>query len=136
MPAPAIVLAARGLLGTPFLHQGRSRLGADCAGMVILCERELGSDPPDVAGYGKSPWKDGLREAMEAFYGPARTDGPFVGDRVLMRFRREPQHVAIVGDYFAGGLSLIHCHSGVGVVTEHRLSGSRWERFIVGIYRP
>ena len=44
MPADpdAIIAAARAWLGVPWRHQGRTRQGVDCAGLVVLVGREFG----------------------------------------------------------------------------------------------
>lgn len=39
-----LISNARSWVGTRFLHQGRSRFGADCLGFIAACLHELGSD--------------------------------------------------------------------------------------------
>lgn len=51
------------------------------------------------------------------------------GDVLLMRFKNDPQHLAI----FAGE-TIIHSYSTVGMVCEHRLADV-WIARIVGVYR-
>jgi hypothetical protein len=55
------------------------------------------------------------------------------GDFVLIAFEREPSHLAILGDYHGGGLSLIHAYAGVRKVIEHVLSDD-WRARIVAAY--
>jgi cell wall-associated NlpC family hydrolase len=136
----ALVQAARNYLGVPFAHQGRAAFGMDCAGLLVLAEFDCGRVLRDVAAYGKTPWKDGLEAALVDNYG-APVTGPIVpGDKLLMRFRREPQHIAIATDYFLGGLGIIHTRSDLargiqrGRVVEHRLD-ERWASYIVRVYR-
>lgn len=45
--------AARGYVGCPWKHQGRSRLGLDCIGLVVLALRDCGLDAPMTAVYGR-----------------------------------------------------------------------------------
>jgi len=52
---------------------------------------------------------------------------------VLIRFQRNPHHLALVGDYLYGGLSLIHADSTLGRVVEHRLD-EVWRRLIVAAF--
>lgn len=133
---PPLVAAVRQYLGAPWVHQGRAADGPDCAGLLHLGLRKLGwTDLPDVAAYGRLPWRDGLRRAVEAFYGRP-VGGLQVGDVVLMARRKgKPEsHIAIVGDYCLGGLSLIHTRADVGSVVEHRLSDDE-RACIVAAYR-
>jgi cell wall-associated NlpC family hydrolase len=51
--ADAIVAEARGWLGVPWRHQGRSRAGVDCAGLVTLVAKALGLADYDTTGYGR-----------------------------------------------------------------------------------
>lgn len=135
-----LVEAARRYIGTPFRHQGRDANGLDCAGLVLLALNDIGEFPDDVDGYGLSPWRGGLRDAVEAFYGPPIDDAPEPGDVLLMRFRAEPQHLAIATDYYLGGLGIIHTRSDLrrgqqrGQVVEHRLNDV-WAKRIVKVYR-
>lgn len=66
-----------------------------------------------------------------------RTDGALdVGDVLLLRDMRlpAPTHLAIVGDYFAGGFSLIHAHAPSRRVIETRLDDA-WRHQVVAAYR-
>ena len=56
------------------------------------------------------------------------------GDVLLFRFDQYPQHLAIVGDYPAGGLSIIHAFAQSRKVVEVRLD-ERWISRIVAAYR-
>lgn len=89
----------------------------------------------DRQDYGREPWRDGLRQSLQANFGdPIKVWQP--GDVALLRRvdLSEPSHVGILGDYPQGGLSLIHCHSRIAV-TEHRID-EFWERLILDVYRP
>ena len=131
-----LVAAARAYMDVPFAHQGRSRTGMDCAGLALLALRDCGYAPADIPAYGRTPWRDGLQAAIEAFYGAPVAGEPEPGDLLLMRIDgAEPQHIAIVGDYIGGGLSLIHTRADARKrVTEHRLC-NKWRSRIVAIYR-
>ncbi len=56
------------------------------------------------------------------------------GDLLLMRFEQEPQHLAIVGDYEFGGLSIIHAYAQARKVVETRLDDV-WLSRVVVAYR-
>lgn len=129
----AIVSAARGYLGTPWRHQGRVKgHGVDCVGLVVCVCRELGVVGPDwdVKGYSRVP--DGkelerhLHENLSAI--PRAEIAP--GCVVCVAFDKHPQHVAIVGDYVHGGLSMIHAEMRSGKVVEHRLLFGGAMRFV------
>lgn len=134
-----VVTEARRWIGTPFHHQARQRgVGCDCGGLVGGVAVALGIVPrdwwaqvfdPQWGGYGRQPAHGTLQRVCESFMRPV--DQPLPGDVVLMRFAREPQHVAIVGDH--GGLSLIHGYEAIGAVCEHALD-DKWRRRIVQAY--
>lgn len=132
MSAAQIVAAARACLGTPFHHQGRQPgVGIDCAGLVIVAARAAGFDPVDLPGYGRRPHGGALESAIAIQPGldAAPIDDLADGDVLLMRFKTEPQHLAI---YAEGGI--IHAYESVGRVVEHRLDES-WRARIVSAHR-
>jgi hypothetical protein len=63
------VAVARTLLGVPCRHQGRTRQGVDCAGLVVLVGRGLGLADYDTTAYGRRPEGQGFvqhfRTAMD-----------------------------------------------------------------------
>lgn len=132
------VASARSLVGTPFKHRGRTARGLDCVGMVAHALASVGRTVEDRKGYGRDPSRDGLRDVVRAHFGePA--EGMQAGDIALMRWYRDGgddmfNHVAIIGDYYLGGFSLIHAFAAVGSVIEHRLADP-WPRRIVEVYR-
>lgn len=124
-----IVAAARACLGTPFLHQGRRPgLGLDCAGLVVHALRGAGRDVPDVAGYSRLPHGGLLRQACDSAGLVRVARDPRPGDVLLMRFGREPQHLAIATD-----CGMIHAYERAGRVVEHRISPV-WAARIVAVY--
>ena len=50
----AFLEAARGWLGVAWRHQGRSRAGIDCIGLVVMAARVCGLDAPLAATYGRT----------------------------------------------------------------------------------
>ena len=101
----------------------------DCAGVVIHALGCAGLDVVDQSGYGRTPNKGLLESALKAHNGITKVDDYQAGDILLMRFGREPQHLAI----FSGG-GIIHADEASGVCCEHRLD-SKWASRIVRIYR-
>lgn len=129
-----LVNQARTYLGVPFRHRGRSRRAVDCAGLIVCCFKDLGRPVVDLKVYGREPHRDGLRRVVQS-NDLELVSGPWLpGDIALMKFVSEPHHLAIFGDYFLGGLSLIHSYGEVGRVVEHRLD-EVWASRVIEVYR-
>ena len=131
---PADVAAtARQYLGVRFQHQGRSRAGMDCAGLVVRVALDLGLPVMDWQGYGRLPRADRMRVMVSAqCVELAPHTPPSSGHLAMMRFEAEPQHLAIVVDH-PQGLGLIHALMHERKVAEHRLD-ARWLQRIVALY--
>lgn len=120
------VTAARGWLGTPFVHQASCRgAGADCLGLIRGLWREcLGREPAAVPPYGPGegdPWPPLARHLRP-------------GDRIagdILLFRMQPgtpaRHLGLAST--ADPDAFIHAWSGQGVV-ETRFTGP-WARRLV-----
>ena len=126
MTPAAFIAAARSYVGAPFHHQGRTRHGVDCIGLVVCAARDAGLALVDRTDYPRDP--NGLLpvELARQF---AAVESAQAGDILLMRFRGEPQHVAILAD-----ATLIHGYASIGRVVEHGLD-AKWRRRIVAAYR-
>ncbi len=130
-----VVAEARGWLGTPFEHQGRVQgAGVDCIGLLIGVAQSLGLTQFDVTGYARAPSDGLLQGGCREHLQPVQLASAQPGDVLLMRFKREPQHVGLVADYVHGGLSVIHSYQGAGGVVEHRLD-ALWLRRVVSVWR-
>lgn len=135
-------IAARRYLGVRFRHRGRTYRGLDCAGLGWLAYADCGVSLPDFQLYGREPHKDGLTRRIAEVLGdpvsvvPVKRSDILVDDVVVMRFEHEPHHVAIVGDYVLGGLSLIHADGMAGKVIEHRLADDHIQRITHVFRRP
>jgi NlpC/P60 family putative phage cell wall peptidase len=129
-----IVAEARSWIGTPFHHQGRLKgVGVDCAGLLICVARELGLSSFDVTGYARLPDGRQLKATCERLMEPIGLDAAGPGDVVLLRWTRQPQHVAIVADG-PGYRTIIHAHEQAGQCVEHILD-EIWARRVVRAYR-
>jgi len=130
-----LVAAARSYTGVRWHHQGRTRAGLDCVGLIICVLRDLGLSDYDVGGYGALP--DGtmskvLRERC-ILQSPGTEPAP--GMIAEMRFEVLPQHLGFIVPYHLGGVSLLHVMSlHPRKVTEHRLDDV-WRRRIAALYR-
>lgn len=132
MTAADIILTARSMLGTPFVHQGRVPGKAlDCAGLVVSVAAALNIEHVDVTGYGRRPHQ-GLLEAtvdgQECLFSVLLNDLQ-PGDILLMRFAKEPQHLAIYA-----GETIIHSYEAAGQVCEHGMDDV-WRKRIIRAYR-
>jgi cell wall-associated NlpC family hydrolase len=124
-----IVDESRKWLQTRWVHQGRSRAGVDCVGLVIRVAHALNLSTFDTADYSRQPDPARMRALLAEHMEPVPIGSAQPGDVLLMRFEREPQHVAIVTD-----LGIIHAYAQVRRVVEHRLD-SIWKSRIVGAYQ-
>lgn len=145
---PGHVATARALKGSRWAHRGRGPYRFDCAGLVVVALRANGYAVTDQDGYGREPalnTDSRLQAAMRAHFGEPVAVGLRgltllqVGDIALFRSGRagDPMHVGIFGDYFLGGLSLIHASNEPGAmrVIEHRF-GNPFDTRFVEAYRP
>lgn len=123
-----IVAEARTWIGTPFHHQGRVKgRGVDCAGLIVGTARACGIAAGDMSGYSRTPSGGMLQEELERQCD--RVSEALPGDIYLMRFEREPQHVA-----FATDIGVLHAYANARTVAEHVLD-DKWRRRIVAVYR-
>jgi hypothetical protein len=136
-----IVTAARARMGVVYVHQGRTNgQGFDCAGLPVDIGREFGVEVLDIKGYGKVPNPARMRAALDANLDrvPGGRNAMQVGDVAWIRFDKDPQHLAIVGDYKVqpGELTLIHAYNDAGLkqVVEHRIDQA-WRNRIVAVWR-
>lgn len=139
MATPVHILAARQLVEkrTPFLHQGRSSEGSDCAGVAVIAGQSDGIEFEDVQAYAREPSNDTLRQIVRKNLGMPRANkmDMQVGDLAIISWVREPHHIALIGDYLYGGFSLIHAYTGgKGLVVEHRMD-EKWLKRIVEVYQ-
>jgi cell wall-associated NlpC family hydrolase len=142
----ALVAEARSWVGVPFRHQGRSREGVDCAGLLVVVARAVGLEAPDGADYPKRPDGAALRRVLaEHLVQRARIADARPGDVALIRGappagRSRPCHLAWVGEDGRGRLTLIHAAAagdpgtaGEGRVIEHGITGE-WRARIVSVW--
>lgn len=125
-----ILAAARECLGTPFAHQGRiAGVGLDCAGLVCHVAQRLGLQYDAPTNYPRQPYHGLLQQTLDAQPCLRTVEHMQPGDVLLMRFRTDPQHLAITT-----GDGLIHAYQAAGKCCEHGLDAA-WRARIVGIYR-
>ena len=127
-----IIELARECIGTPFQHQARVvGRGLDCAGVLVHILRSLNLPHIDERGYPRTPYKGLIRSILESqpcLHLVDKSDQQ-VGDVLLMKFVREPQHVAIL----TGG-TIIHAYSRIGRCVEHGYT-DEWKRRVTHVFR-
>lgn len=131
MKASEIIAAARECVGTPFVHQGRiPGIALDCVGLGAVIAEKLNQPLQQTLAYGRLPNNALLESWIERQTFITRVHGEMMpGDVLLLRFLREPQHMAVyTGD------TIIHAYQPMGRVVEHALD-DKWRKRIVRAYR-
>lgn len=138
-----VVDAARNWLNVPFAHQGRSRQGVDCLGLLVMVASDLhlrfDDQPPhalDDTHYGHRPCTKTLLRGLASCLRPIREKNDMnIGDILVLNVESRPQHLAIIGDYPKPEcFSMIHAYAPSRKVIEHRLCSS-WQRDIACMFR-
>lgn len=131
-----VVAAARAWKDVPFQHQGRSSSGIDCAGLVVKVAQTLGLSSFDASGYRRLPAGIGTERIEDVCRREMRQIDPAnvaPGDVGLFVIGKRPRHLAIFGDYYCGGLSIIHAYEPVNKVVETNFDGI-WRSLLFEVY--
>lgn len=100
----ALVSAARGLLGVPYLWGGLTRSGIDCSGLVYLVFRQMGvtlpRDAADQARFGRSVARGQLKPGDLVFLSPGARSaihhvGIYLGNGLVLHAPRAGTSVTI-----------------------------------------
>lgn len=105
-----IVDYARGWIGTRWLHQGRTRNGVDCAGLLVLTAQNFDLEHGDMIGYGRQPGKAFLRH-IKNFTDPVRPRVPLHGAIGIFNDTIMPCHTGIFAVDSEGRVTVIHSES-------------------------
>lgn len=135
-----LVAHARALLGARFAHQGRTRDGLDCLGLLLMVADAAGltfdgKRPQEISlpNYSTRPDSVFLQTELARFLTPVHA--PQVGDVALLMIDGAPQHLAILSDYPAPEeLGMIHAYAVARKVVEHRYD-EHWRKATKQIYR-
>ena len=130
-----IIEEARSWLGVPFHHQGRTKNGCDCIGVGLACARRVGFKYEDYTRYGRLPHHGLLEKAFMQYLVQIDVKDIRPADGVLITWKADPHHVAIVTRIkITGKLGILHCYQTVGKVVEHHLDDN-WKKRIVMAFR-
>ncbi len=138
--ASEVVAAARGWIGTPYIHQASLKgAGCDCLGLLRGVWRELcGAEPEDVPPYSQdwaeSSGEETLRAALERSLTKIVLHDIVPGDIALFRMTPSApaKHCAIIADK-DGALTLIHARQNKRVSEEPFLPF--WRRKLAYAFR-
>ena len=131
--AAEIVRIARTWLGVPFMHQGRSRQGVDCGGLLLMVATEAGLDVTAPATYSLSPDPELISNTLHAHGQKIPFYDLEAGDVLLFSFAGEPRHVGIASTLHDAP-AVIHAWAKPGKVVEHRID-DLWYKRLRAIYR-
>ena len=142
------VAQARTWLGTRYHHQGRPKKsssgpgGCDCLGLIIGVIDELGLQDgegnaltnADEFNYSMYPERGRLVSSIGKHLRQVPIEQMAVGDVLLFKTFKDPQHVALLTQYPGNGPGIIHCNSSAGQVVEQPLSMT-WVKMLTHVYR-
>lgn len=129
-----IVDEARTWLGVPWVHQGRSRDGIDCAGLAQQVAAAVRGYAFDITNYAAQATDETMLALCAEHMDSVRLNAMEPGDIVVVRFG-DQRHMGLIGDYPHGvELSLIHASTYFNKVVEHRLDGV-WRRRCLAAFR-
>lgn len=127
MTGADVITAARGWLNVRYRHQGRTRHGVDCIGLVLVVCRELGLTDVEFRQYPRVARDDTLQQQIARHC--TRIEAPEPGCVVLFRWGQHVQHCGIyTGD------TLIHAMVRLKRVREHGYRGL-WTRLAHSYWR-
>lgn len=128
-----IVNEARKWINIRWRHQGRTKLGIDCAGLIILVGNSLNLIDYDTANYQRrthgTEFLDHFRNNMHQK--PILDAQP--GDVLLFRDKQFPCHSTIVSE-IGGSQTIIHAHALRKKVVEERLNQGDWMQRVVACF--
>lgn len=120
--ADAIIAEARGWLGIPWRHQGRTRAGIDCVGLVVCVAHALDLSDYDATGYGRRAQGQGFvahfRDNMDAVAIPDARPG----DVLVFSDHAYPCHCGFLTERL-GHPHLLHAHATRRKVIEEPYAG-------------
>ncbi|HUC76736.1 MAG TPA: hypothetical protein VMS04_15650 [Vicinamibacterales bacterium] len=143
----ALVAEARRWVGTRWQHQGRSRLGCDCIGLIggVCASTGLTDDwltdaSLEFNGYGRAPLVEWIARGCARWMNPVEWIDRQLGDVIVLNFRGlpgagpnpPPQHFA-----FLSGVNpdyMIHSYASARRVAENGIDRV-WRSRVVSLWR-
>ncbi len=107
-----VVQYARTWLGVPWVHQGRSRQGVDCAGVLIKTTEHFYLPGEDMHGYGRAPGPE-FRRRIKQFTLPVNPMVPIHGAIGIFHDTVMPCHTGVFAVCSeTGRVTVIHSDAG------------------------
>lgn len=123
-----VVDECRSLIGTLYLHQGRTEHGVDCIGLPVLALERLGLPKYDPQPRYPRDASGQLQPLIEQFCEPISSQH---GALALFKIAGAVRHCGVLTT--DNGDRLIHAYQNVGMVKEHILNGF-WRNKLVATY--
>src|SRR5512134_2863655 len=105
-----VVIEARRWLGVPWRHQGRSRAGIDCVGLIAVVARALGISSYDYTSYGRRAHGQAFVHHFAENMTPIRVTDALPGDVLLFADHAYPCHCGFSTRQFEQP-HLLHAHA-------------------------
>jgi len=128
-----VIAEARTWLGVPWVHQGRTRLGIDCAGVVAMVGRAKGLSDHDEFGYQRRAQGYNFIRPFREHMDQKPINDMEPADVLLMRDGAYPCHAAILSCR-NGVPTIIHAHATRGKVLEEPISQGDWMRMRIACF--
>lgn len=127
-----IVDKAREYIGVPYKHQGRTKHGLDCVGLLVAIWRDTGLENDDFNGYGENANIKLLTEKLDKHFIRIRGGEPLPADVFWMRATDGlERHLAL----YTENNTIIHAvNNGPKKVVEHSYTPETRSR-VFGILR-
>ena len=128
MDAQQIVDIARSYIGTRWKHRGRSKLGVDCAGLIVCVGKDAGvTDTSRKPLYPPRPDESHLEQFEESLDRvPVNESRP--GDIAIIAWQGYPCHAGILAIDKDGNMTVIHAHATARQVIEEPLAGLQYKQ--------
>jgi cell wall-associated NlpC family hydrolase len=132
----AVVDEARSWIGVRWLHQGRSRHGIDCIGLVVVVRRALGIGDYDISGYPRAP--DGSFMSHFLAAGGVRIGilRAMPADLLLFKDARSPCHVGIVTARSGDVMHMAHAYAPRHKVLEEPVVNEWQKKWVAAFQMP
>lgn len=126
-----VVTLAKGWIGVPFRHAGRSRQGVDCIGLVIKVAHEAGISSFDTTDYSRRPVPSEFVQGCKEHLDRILLDDAGSGDIGVFAEPRTPCHVGLIERDTGGRRWVIHAYAPARKVIYEPLVGDRLSRMIM-----
>lgn len=117
-----IIAEARGWLGVPWRHQGRSSSGIDCVGLVVCVARALDLSDYDSTGYSRRAHGQGFVEHFRGNMDGVAIPDARSGDVLVFADQAYPCHCGFLTERL-GHPHLLHAHATRRQVIEEPYAG-------------